>query len=228
MPLVLASMLLAALTESVQLLPDFVTGGKQTQASILALDNGSPVAEIGKFTGTRQGRDVLLEWQTQNEQHVLTYEIQRASSASRGWERIGLVAAANGRLPQTYTFLDRNVPAEDVRYLLRIHGRNGEIVYSDIIVARLNSVIRSFSVAPEPSGRVNTYVISIGVNKPGPVELLLSDEQGRTIEKIYAASELPTGQHTFSLDGSRLSAGSYAVKLQTADGDFSRSVILGK
>jgi hypothetical protein len=228
MPLVLASMLLAALTESVELLPDLVSGEQHSQASILHLDNGSPVAEIQKFSGTRQGRHVLLDWTTQHEREVLHYEIQRASSNSRGWERIGLLAATNGNLPQTYTFLDRNVPAEDVRYLLRIHGKNGEILYSDIIVARLNSSIRSFSVVPEPSGRVNTYLISVGVNKPGPVELLLSDENGRTIEKIYAASELPKGEHTFNLDGSRLSAGSYAVKLQTADGDFLRNVILGK
>ncbi len=228
MPLVLASMLLVALTESVQLFPSLGASTEQSQASLISLSGDSPSAELRRFAGTRQGRNVILEWTAHREHDLMSYEIQRASSASRGWERVGTMAAVNGGIPQTYNFIDRNVPAEDVRYLLRIHGRNNEILYSDIIVVALDGIVRSFAVMPEPSGRLNTYIISVGLNKQGKVELVLNNADGHTVERIFTSSELGPGEHTFNLDGTDLIAGSYSVKLQTPDGDFQRSLILGK
>ena len=228
MPLVLASMLLVAITESVQLLPGMRDTAHSQQASLVSLGNGSPTIEIRRFQGTRNGRNIILEWTTQRESDLLQFEIQRASSQSRGWERISTVAAGNGSLPRTYTYFDRNAPAEDVRYLLRIHGRNNEILYSDIVVVPLAGIIRSFTVMPEPTGRVNSYILSVGTSKHADISLTLATTSGQTIEKIFGPSDIGVGEHTFNIDCSKHAAGDYVVRLKTPDGDFQRGLILGR
>lgn len=152
-PLVFVALLLLA-TGASQYVP--AEGGaaaftENAVASIRLADVGSPSADIRGFTGTRQGRDVLVQWTAQREQSVQIYEIQRASSSSRGWERIGSMSGVNGSMPQTYTFIDRNAPAEHLRYMLRIIGHNGDILYSDIITASLKARCRRSASAPSPA-----------------------------------------------------------------------------
>jgi len=226
MPLVLASMLLFAITDSMNLFP---VSGSSTQASLVSADNSSISAvRIRRFNGARNGRNVTLEWSTQNENNLLHYEIQRASSQSRGWQKVNIVAAGNGIQPQYYSYLDRNVPAEDVRYLLRIHGKNNELLYSDIIVVPIEGVIQSFAIIPEPFGKLNSYVVSIGTGKQAEISLTLATASGQTVKKIFGPTSVDAGMHTFNLDCSEHTAGDYLVRLQTPDGDFQRGLILGK
>jgi len=229
MPLVLASMLLFAITNSMELFPLQDVGGSSTTASVFTADIGSTSAvQIRRFRGARNGRDVTLEWSTQGECDLLHYEIQRASSQSRGWKKIDIVPANNGIQSQTYSYLDRNAPAEDVRYLLRVHGKNNELLYSDIIIVPIEGVIRSFAVMPEPFGKLNSYVVSIGSVKPAEISLTLMTAAGQTVKKIFGPTGVDAGDHTFNLDCSDHSAGDYIVRLETPDGDFQRGLILGR
>jgi hypothetical protein len=228
MPLVLASMLLVAVTESIQMIPGFADESSPATASLVSIGSGTANSEIQQLKGTRQGRHVLLEWHAMREHGIVHYEIQRASSASRGWERVGRIAAFNGKLPQRYSFTDHNVPAEDVRYLLRIEGKNKEIMYSDIIVVPIDGMLRSFTVMPDPSGKVNRYVIAVNLAKQGTVGLDFSNATGRSIERIFGPAALGPGEHTFTIDASQHPAGAYAVRVHTPDGDYQRSLLLGR
>ena len=229
-PLVFVALLLLA-TGASQYVP--AEGGaaaftENAVASIRLADVGSPSADIRGFTGTRQGRDVLVQWTAQREQSVQIYEIQRASSSSRGWERIGSMSGVNGSMPQTYTFIDRNAPAEHLRYMMRNIGHNDDILYSDIITASLESTVSSFSVSPEPSGVANTYIVSLGLNKPAAISLKLVDGDGRIIRRLQADERLTSGIHTFPIDCSQHSPGSYALRLEAPEGDFHRTLLIGK
>ena len=229
MPLVLASMLLFAITNSMELLPLQDVGGSSTQASVLSADDGSTSAvQIRRFRGARNGRNITLEWSTQNEADLLHYEIQRASSQSRGWQKIDIVPASNGIQSQTYSYLDRNAPAEDVRYLLRVHGKNNELLYSDIIVVPIEGIIRSFAVMPEPLGKLNNYVVSIGTVKKAEIAITLTTASGQTVKRIFGPTGVDAGLHTFNIDCSDHTAGDYIVRLETPDGDFQRGLILGR
>ena len=91
-------------------------------------------AEVRKFEGVRSGRDVYLEWLTLREAENQGFEVQRASSESRGWQEVGFVQGQGDSGDERhYQFRDRDVPPEDLRYMLRVRGADGFIQYSQII-----------------------------------------------------------------------------------------------
>ena len=74
------------------------------------------------------------KWATTREAGNRGFEVQRASSVSRGWEKLHFVAGiGQSSMERTYMFDDRDAPPEDLRYMLRILGTDGTIQYSQII-----------------------------------------------------------------------------------------------
>jgi len=185
--------------------------------------HGAPAADIREFSAVRQGRNVLLQWTSLRETGIQEYEIQRASSESRGWRRAGGVAGVNGANPHRYSYIDRNVPAEDVRYMLRVHGFSGEFLYSNIIAAPLQSPVRSFDINPaNNAGQRKHSIVSMVLTEKVSVTLLLVDRSGRTLTRLLESTELPVGVHTFPVDYSALTPGMYYIRLLTPEGDFHR------
>lgn len=109
-------------------------------------------ADVSKLKGSRSGRDVLLEWVTLREIANKGFEVHRACSESRGWRQVGFVpGGADGGFERSYSYHDRNVSPEDLRYMLRIIGTDGSIQYSRIITVQMSARLRSFVVDPAES-----------------------------------------------------------------------------
>lgn len=179
-------------------------------------------AEVSKLKGLRIGRDVHLEWLTLRETRNRGFEVQRASSDSRGWRQVGFMqGGGDGAFERKYDFRDANVPPEDLRYMLRIVGDDGLVQYSQIISVPVSGTLRSFIVgaeqefSPLPIARVE-------LTRDETVSLQLADYRGNVIERVASNRQLASGKHEFTLDFSKLPSGEYEIILHTSEGRYKR------
>ncbi|MBR9975003.1 MAG: hypothetical protein KFF77_05435 [Bacteroidetes bacterium] len=180
-------------------------------------------ADVRKFEGVRSGRDVYLEWITLQEAGNKGFEVQRASSESHGWEEVGFVQG-NGDAgdERRYQFRDRNVPPEDLRYMLRVRGTDGLIQYSQIISVPVSGVLRSFRVGGDDAmTAVRTATVELANEEN--ISLVLADHRGNLIDRIAGQTALSSGRHDFPIDFSRLPEGQYELYLYTSEGRYRRT-----
>jgi hypothetical protein len=179
--------------------------------------------ELGKLHANRVGLDVLVEWKTLSEVGNRGFEVQRASSESRGWKPAGYVpGGANGNLMREYSFLDRKAPPEELRYMLRITGDDGMIQYSQIVSVPVSGTLRAFVVnTPDEDERLLPSV-TVDLLKDEVISLQVADHRGNILENIVRKQPLSSGKHEFALDCSRLPGGKYQVLLITSEGRYYR------
>jgi len=184
-------------------------------------------AVIATFTGERDGKHVQLEWQTEREINNRGFEVQRATSQSRGWERLTFVPGfGTTSIGQTYMYTDRNAPPEDLRYMLRILGNDGVIQYSQIITIPAGSQLHSFTVESPESSFSTVYTAKIKLDEDAQVALSLIDANGITMLRVLATAQLTRGSHEIPFDCSKMQRGEYRLLLHSPEGRFSRRIFI--
>lgn len=182
---------------------------------------------LESFTGVRRGRSVELEWTTTREVGNRGFEVQRASSASRGWELLSFVSGiGQSSMEQRYMFDDRDAPPEDLRYMLRVLGADGTIQYSQIITVPAGSVLRSFIITgPSPSyGKL--FEAQIELANAALVTVHVLDHMDNVLFRTLSAAPLKKGVNTIPLDCSKLPAGTYTVIAYTPHARYTRSLTI--
>ncbi|MFZ1731416.1 MAG: hypothetical protein WBQ23_07225 [Bacteroidota bacterium] len=182
--------------------------------------------ELDKLTATRVGLDVQLEWITLSEIGNRGFEVQRASSESRGWQQVVFVpGGSDGRLTRNYSALDRRVPPEDLRYMLRMVGDDGMIQYSQIITVPVSGILRSFAVNLETINAETGPRLIVELLRNDVVSLQVTDFHGNVLEQIVSQKKLSVGKHDFLVDCSRYTNGEYNFLLSTSEGQYRRSYL---
>ncbi|MBE0644061.1 MAG: hypothetical protein IH600_08275 [Bacteroidetes bacterium] len=180
--------------------------------------------ELSKLRANRIGPDVLLEWITLSEVGNRGFEVQRASSDSRGWKQAGFIpGGGDGSFARTYSFRDRRVPPEDLRYMLRIIGDDGMIQYSQIISVPVSGTLRAFVVRTEEDDPRTAPNVTVDLLNDDVISLQLTDHRGNIIENIVSKREISSGKHEFAVDCSRLPSGQYEFLLFTSEGRYNRA-----
>ncbi|MDT8324069.1 MAG: hypothetical protein RRA94_08165 [Bacteroidota bacterium] len=199
------------------------TGIRMLLPELWTADGLASRAVVTKFTGQREGRDVRLHWVTARESGNRGFEVQRASSLSRGWERLHFVPGfGSSTLEQNYQFTDRSAPPEDVRYMLRILGSDGMVQYSQIITVPAGSMLRSFTVQPLREDEEKIFRARIDLTEAGVTALSVIDQKGLTLLRVMAATQLEAGKHDFIVDCSKVPHGTYTLMLHIPEGRYSR------
>lgn len=182
---------------------------------------------VSQFTGRREGRDVQLHWVTARESGNRGFEVQRASSQSRGWERLSFVTGfGSSTMKQDYHFTDRDAPPEDVRYMLRILGDDGMVQYSQIIAVPAGSMLRSFTLQQVSEHEEKVFRASVELTEGGVTALSVIDQKGLTLLRVMAATRLEAGRHDFIVDCSKVPRGEYTLKLHIPEGRFTRRLFV--
>jgi hypothetical protein len=180
--------------------------------------------ELSKLRASRTGTDVRLEWITLSEVGNRGFEVQRASSESRGWQQVGFVpGGADGQFTRDYSIVDRRVPPEDLRYMLRIIGDDGMIQYSQIITVPVSGILHSFVVNAVAENSRTAANVVVDLLREDIVSLQFNDMRGNVIEHLAARKKLPIGKHDFAVDCSSLPRGKYEFLLFTSEGQYRRN-----
>ncbi|MEO6610583.1 MAG: T9SS type A sorting domain-containing protein [Chitinophagaceae bacterium] len=182
---------------------DFITTPLNTPLPITLLS----------FSGYKQGSVNVLKWTTTNEQNNFGFELQRStdgiSYTVRGFvNSLALGGNSNGIL--NYTFTDNN-PAVKQFYRLRQVDFDQRSKLSSIVLIKGEKPITLSLDGLFPNPAATQVNIIIATPSREKVTVKVTDMTGRIVVQKLVSME--TGSNTVALDISRLTNGSYLVKL---------------
>jgi len=189
-------------SDQVVLQRDFFVADSDTQLPV----------ELTSFTATTAGEAVTLQWQTASETNNAGFDLQRSTDSETFATVASKPGAGTTTEAQTYRFTDRDLPfAPELFYRLRQVDVDGTESLSDVVSVRLTPTrLELLPSAPNPF--VQAARLRYRLPDPARVRLEVFDLLGRRVATLVNG-ERPAGPHEVQLDGSRLAAGTYFVRL---------------
>ena len=185
-------------------------------ANCIATSNATVVVtgvlpiSITKFNGLHQNGVSKLMWQTDYEQSVLNYEIQRSLNGL-DFKSIGNVKAiGNSSVVQNYSFEDGEVLSNTIYYRLKIVESNGGFKYSKILVFRVDMGITTNSISPNPFKE--SIKLDFATNYSQNISIKMFDLMGRQVKIISKTAQKGTNTVNIS-ELQNLPAGSYIIEM---------------
>jgi hypothetical protein len=181
-----------------------------TLCQTIVVGNSLPVTLVD-FTPDCISNKVVLTWHTATESNSSFFEIQKSMDAIN-WSSIGqLVAVGNSTNVKSYQFTDEQGGA--AFYRLRLVDKDGSYTYSPVIKSNCASSTAQLQAYPIPAkGELNVYIQS---NKNSNAVIQLIDMYGKTVMQL--SKNLLVGGNTALINVTNLSAGTYFLKVQTAE-----------
>lgn len=163
------------------------------------------------FKGSYQDAgNVLLQWQTTNEENAREFEIQRGVDGTN-FAAIGAVAARGNGIDKTdYSYRDNNIidqAGNTLYYRLRMVDNDGRFKYSNIITVNIPFEPGRVKVMPNPvvgTSPVKAYITSSVSTR---VKWSLVDNSGRAV--VESSMNVRPGSNTLDINASGLNAGIY-------------------
>jgi hypothetical protein len=166
------------------------------------------------FTGHYRNAKTILEWETEAEQHLDHFEIQRSSNSS-GYSTVGeKPATGNNNSKQVYQFTDdlSAVSGNAFTYRLKMIDTDGKFKYSNVIIIRKETTaINNIVINPNPV--INGMAtVRFTVAATGLVDLRIVDLSGKMVWQQQ--NKAVEGNNSISLNGlDRLVAGTYILQV---------------
>jgi len=189
-------------SDQVVLQRDFFVADSDTQLPV----------ELTSFTATTAGEAVTLQWQTASETNNAGFDLQRSTDSETFATVASKPGAGTTTEAQTYRFTDRDLPfAPELFYRLRQVDVDGTESLSDVVSVRLTPTrLELLPSAPNPF--VQAARLRYRLPDPARVRLEVFDLLGRRVATLVDG-EKEAGPHEVQLEGSRLAAGTYFVRL---------------
>jgi hypothetical protein len=172
------------------------------------------------FSAKRSGSRVVLNWKTEEESGIQSYEAERSLNG-RQFEKIGSILSRTTAAANTYTFSDQQ-PSSINDYRLKIVHDNGSFEYSKTIQVKTGTASAVIeSITPNPfRGEI---AVKISLPKSQVITTCLLDVTGREIKQVKTTAT--SGTNNISLDNlSNLPNGTYVIKIQTETGVLTQKV----
>lgn len=166
---------------------------------------------------------------------ALSYEIQTSVTSLFGSGQ----NIVEGIMDTTYTYPEYYLPNNRMYWRVRAVFDEGpgiwSVTRSFTTIGRLTSTDSEKPDVPESSKLLPNYpnpfnpstTIPFELAQNGSVQIRVYDLTGRLLATL-ANGDFPAGYHDVPFDASRLGSGIYFVRMDTADGQFGRSITLVK
>jgi Secretion system C-terminal sorting domain len=169
---------------------------------------------ILNFSGYKDGSRNQLRWTTSSEQNNSGFEMQRSTDGVN-YSALGFVntlaLGGNSATQLNYAYTDNNVTGSRQYYRLRQLNFDGNSKLSNIVLIKGDKPVSLTidGLFPNPASTlVNVLIATPSKDK---VTLVVTDIAGRNV--IQQLVNVETGSNTIPVDISRLSNGTYMVKL---------------
>jgi hypothetical protein len=171
-------------------------------------------ADILSFSGYKSGSVNKLQWTTTSEQNNRGFEVQRSLDGVN-YNSIGFVnslaAGGNSSSQIDYGFIDNNLTGDRQYYRLRMVSLNNSSKLSNVVLIKGEKPLTLMidGLFPNPANSV----VNVLIGSPGhdKLTLLVTDMLGKTV--VQQVTEVESGSNTIPIDISRLTNGTYIVKL---------------
>ncbi len=182
------------------------------------INNNQPLPlQLIHFSATKNNKDVLVKWQTANEQQVDKFEVEVCRNNKEfnqlQFSKIATVFANN--LPQNnYSFIDAELNKTGTRYYrLKMIDKNGSFQYSDIKTVQFLTK-NDWQVYPNPVKDVITVLTQAAEGTVVEAVLLNNVGQQMLTQKWNASGNMD--KVIININKLKLAAGLYLLKLSSS------------
>lgn len=168
--------------------------------------------EFTRFTATLQGDDALLNWQTQHEEAIARFEIQRSFDGTQ-YETIGNKSAFNASGAHHYQSSDLKVTGLGVTrlyYRIREVSVDGKYSYSSAVLLNLPVSAQKLDFFPNPVSSQGQ--LRIRWNQSEKISVRLIDQSGRVC-RVWGMTVQP-GLNQYPLELGSVLAGYYLLEVR--------------
>ena len=178
--------------------------------------------DLLRFAARFDGKNVLLNWSTQNEQDLQYFDIQRSADGVQ-YESIGQTRASN--TPKAfYDWPDERLPAGVgvLFYKLRQVALDNAVSFSPVRQVRIPAEQLRLSVAPVPANTMMTVTIG------SPNETMASVEvSDATLRTIYSERHpLNKGENQIDIAVANWPAGTYLLTVRSSEQRAEQRVVV--
>ncbi|WP_431214006.1 LamG-like jellyroll fold domain-containing protein [Puia sp. P3] len=197
-------------TSNHAVLNNFALTGATSNYSLATI--GTLPVTYSYFKGAPSGDNVLLTWQTAQEQNSSNFVVER-STDNQNYTELGTIAASgNSAAPVNYSYTDNSPVTGSNYYRLREVDLDGKSMYSSTVqINMMTGSGRALRTYPNPARETINYIVS-GLKGEGQV--MITDLFGRLM--LSRGVSLDSG--TNSLQTGSLPAGSYLLRVVPATG----------
>ena len=184
--------------------------------------------ELTSFVSFVNRNDVSLNWTTSSEINNAGFDIERKSSVSNDWQKVGNVSG-HGTIstPSEYTFTER-VNTGTYNYRLKQIDLNGNFEYYNLSNEVNVGIISSYSISQNYPNPFNPETkIDFNLPEDGFVSITLYDNSGREISSLVNESK-NAGFYTVKFNASDLSSGIYFYTIKANGFSATKKMILNK
>ena len=186
----------------------------------------TPVSLVS-FTAKANNKNVMLNWNTQNQLNNKGWNIERTSSDKwNEWKAIGFVEGNVNTGVASYNYTDINLSSGEYYYRLKQQDNNGTLDYSNIQKVVVGNDITSNSLSIYPMPVTSNSVISYNLHETTEVQLLVYNSNGKLLDCLLSAKQ-SSGKHTLPI-GTTLPKGNgiYIIQLRSNNTSIDKIIIL--
>ena len=186
----------------------FIDNVSFTQSSAL------PV-EFASFTGTADGRDALIRWQTASESNNAGFKLLHKAPDAESSRKVAFIEGVGTTTEaQQYKYQVSDLSAGTHRFQLEQVDLDGSTSLSDPLTLTVGAKeTRLELVGANPFS--TTTQVEYTVEDSAPLEVVLYDVMGRKVRTLVKGSHPENTTRTVTVDGSDLSSGIYFLRLKT-------------
>jgi hypothetical protein len=164
--------------------------------------NGVLSLTLVSFYSSQQNQEFILNWRTENEENINSFEIESSSNGTSDWQALELIPsmAANAS-GYSYTFIDHSKISGDRYYRLKIFDKDGKFVYSKVLLITSGQA-GTLSIAPTlVHSSMNVILPASGL-----AQVSIFTTAGQLVKTLI------TGSEVFNINVSELSRGEYFLR----------------
>ncbi|MBS1516892.1 MAG: T9SS type A sorting domain-containing protein [Bacteroidetes bacterium] len=177
---------------------------------------GALPVELSSFNATVNNQEVLLTWRTTSETNNAGFDIERKSTGTEAWQKVGFMAG-NGTTstPKIFLYTDKNVPAGNYNYRLKQIDFNGNFEYHNLNSEVVVGIPGNFELSQNYPNPFNPETkISYQIPRDAYVSLKVYNNSGKEVATLVNNS-VSAGYYTVNFNAANLSSGIYFYKLET-------------
>lgn len=162
--------------------------------------------KLTSFGAVNEGKGVRLNWASASEVNASHYELERSTSATGKFEKIGSVKAkGNSTSATNYSLNDNALISSEYFYRLKIVDKDGSTEYSNVASIR-NFNAPKFKIYPTLLSKGQNITVSTE-SSTAKTDIQLTNLQGQVVKNIS------TTNANIAIETGSLNAGVYVLKL---------------
>jgi len=172
-------------------------------------------------SATLKNEIATINWNTQGEEKVATYTVEKSTDA-KNFNKVGEVVVAKNSNTASYNATDKNIANGNTYYRIKATNLDGSVQYSNIAkLSTYNLELSTYNLYPNPL-KGKTFTIQMNNVAAGKYTVIIYDALGQKVVNQVIVHEGGIANHTINT-GTQLSAGVYTVSILGSEGKVSET-----